>query len=297
MGVFSIDIAEVGNVETNEVVKNNRLYMLSIKEKVIKGISKEKLTNSVKVLSEEIGVRLTGSQKGIEAAYFIYNTLESYGYVVEMQGFPILSDTYSYNVIARKSEDLEKTQRIVIGAHYDSVKNSPGAMDNATGVSAVLEISRILHDYDTKCSLEFVLFGAEECFEGSCKMSLQGSQYYVSTYENKEFLYGMINLDMIGDNEAIQLRRDKKLSSDFTSYLVDASEYRNVTIRIKQSSDWSDHDSFEEDSIPAVFIYVPSESFNHTPQDTISNVSFDTIKEITELVAWSLINNYSCKDK
>jgi Zn-dependent M28 family amino/carboxypeptidase len=32
---------------------------------------------------------------------------------------------------------------ILIGAHYDSVRGSPGANDNASGVAALLELSRL----------------------------------------------------------------------------------------------------------------------------------------------------------
>jgi Zn-dependent M28 family amino/carboxypeptidase len=33
---------------------------------------------------------------------------------------------------------------IVVGAHYDSFGNAPGANDNGTGTAAVLELSRLL---------------------------------------------------------------------------------------------------------------------------------------------------------
>lgn len=62
----------------------------------------------------------------------------------------------------RNSSDKESI--LVIGAHYDTVPNSIGIEDNASGSTAVLELARLLQKY--KCSLNttiiFVLFDMEE---------------------------------------------------------------------------------------------------------------------------------------
>ena len=47
----------------------------------------------------------------------------------------------------------------------------PGANDNASGVSAILEIARILHKQKLYCSLQFVFFSGEE-------QGLLGSKHY-----------------------------------------------------------------------------------------------------------------------
>jgi len=70
---------------------------------------------------------------------------------------------------------------ILICAHYDTILNSnrkdsvsrsPGANDNASGVSAILEIARILYNQpQMKFGLQFVFFSGEE-------QDLLGSEHY-----------------------------------------------------------------------------------------------------------------------
>jgi Zn-dependent M28 family amino/carboxypeptidase len=56
-----------------------------------------------------------------------------------------------------QSEDL-----LVIGAHYDSARGSPGANDNGTGVVALIELARRLRDAKPKHTITFVFFVNEE---------------------------------------------------------------------------------------------------------------------------------------
>lgn len=65
---------------------------------------------------------------------------------------------------------------VVVGAHYDSVYDIPGANDNASGVAAVLELARLLAGVP---GLRFVLFPNEEQpFYNGPDM---GSAHYVRT--------------------------------------------------------------------------------------------------------------------
>lgn len=81
----------------------------------------------------------------------------------------------------------------IIGAHWDAVKESPGADDNASGVAGMLEVMRVLSKYKFHHSIYFVAFDMEE--EG-----LFGSKEFVKKLrENNLPMDGLyINLDMIG---------------------------------------------------------------------------------------------------
>ncbi|MFT7461176.1 MAG: Zn-dependent M28 family amino/carboxypeptidase, partial [Planctomycetota bacterium] len=85
----------------------------------------------------------------------------------------------------------------VVGAHYDTVLLSPGADDNASGVSALLEIARGLHGERLSKTVRFVAFANEEWpFFGREKM---GS--YVNAEHSRdrnERISGMISLEMLG---------------------------------------------------------------------------------------------------
>ncbi|KAI2811315.1 hypothetical protein BLOT_002489 [Blomia tropicalis] len=73
--------------------------------------------------------------------------------------------------------DTDRDSILVIGAHYDTVPNSVGIEDNASGSVAIMELARVLHEH--RCALNmtimFVLFDMEE--DG-----LYGSKTFVRDY-------------------------------------------------------------------------------------------------------------------
>jgi hypothetical protein len=97
----------------------------------------------------------------------------------------------SNNVVARLPGVTEST--IVLGAHYDSVAEGPGANDNASGTATVLELARVLPAMDLPFTIQIVLFGAEE-------IGLVGSRHYVGALgpQERERIAAMLNFDMVG---------------------------------------------------------------------------------------------------
>jgi hypothetical protein len=69
----------------------------------------------------------------------------------------------SVNVIARLGPNPPAPQ-VVIGAHMDAYRDSPGASDNASGIAALLALARIMKSSDRPegFGLTFVAFGGEE---------------------------------------------------------------------------------------------------------------------------------------
>lgn len=86
----------------------------------------------------------------------------------------------------------------LIGAHYDSPGNSPGANDNATGVAALIEIARALARHPPHiCRLHVVFFVNEEAPWG--KTERMGSLVHArSLVAVGERLDGMIALETLG---------------------------------------------------------------------------------------------------
>ncbi|HEX7064719.1 MAG TPA: M28 family peptidase [Bacillales bacterium] len=64
------------------------------------------------------------------------------------KGFPsvMFDKLEGTNVIGYK-RGLTGKSAIVVGAHYDSVRDSPGADDNGAGVAALLELAGILRPF------------------------------------------------------------------------------------------------------------------------------------------------------
>jgi len=115
------------------------------------------------------------------------------------------SVTIQYNVTATITGTKYPDEVILIGGHYDSFPGgktlgpAPGADDNGSGTSAVIEIARavIKNGYKPDYTLKFVCFGAEELMLSG----YSGSEYYAETAKKSGMKIPlMINLDMIATN-------------------------------------------------------------------------------------------------
>ena len=123
-------------------------------------VIKENLRKNLERLSVDIGERNYNLYDNLnEAADFIESEFNNYGYKVSSHEYKIKDKVYK-NLIATlngKSDEI-----IVIGAHYDTVENCPGADDNGTGVVSVLELARLLKDATPNKTVRFVAFTNEE---------------------------------------------------------------------------------------------------------------------------------------
>lgn len=99
------------------------------------------------------------------------------------------------NVIC--SFGTENKRRIIIGAHYDVCGLQEGADDNASGVTGLLELARMLKGQKLKFRVDLVAYSLEE--PPYFRSELMGSYIHAkSLKDNKTDVYGMIALEMIG---------------------------------------------------------------------------------------------------
>jgi len=124
------------------------------------------------------------------AADYIERSLTAAGWRVERQPFGT-GDRAGENLIATRSDTPPNRPKLLLAAHYDTVKDSPGADDNATAVATVLEAARLLNAEDTPYALELVLFDREEA-------GLEGSEAFVADPARLQGLQGAVVMDMIG---------------------------------------------------------------------------------------------------
>ena len=129
---------------------------------------------TVRKLADDIGIRERAMANERRAALFIARKFESYGYSVRLQKFSVDGGT-SRNVVARWPRSVEHP--LVIGGHIDSVHDSPGANDNASGVATILEAARLAAGKRQVKYIKWVAFGAEEY--GDSGTHHDGSQVYV----------------------------------------------------------------------------------------------------------------------
>ena len=117
---------------------------------------------------------------------YILQSLKAAGWTPQLQGFE-----RGVNILAEKAGTDPQAGTILLGGHYDTVKKSPGADDNATAVAAILETARLLAQLETPRSLQLALFDLEE-------LGLVGSQIFVGKLLQPQMLKGAVILDMIG---------------------------------------------------------------------------------------------------
>ena len=100
----------------------------------------------------------------------------------------IYNDEAHYNLVAGYL-GRNISRRIMVSAHYDT-KGGPGVNDNGTGVTACMEIARLLRGRPIQTGIEFIHFSAEE-------NNLIGSQHYVNNVlgRNDSSLVFLLNLD------------------------------------------------------------------------------------------------------
>ena len=101
---------------------------------------------------------------------------------------------HSYNIIASYKNYNPSHKDIIFTAHWDS-QNEPGADDNASGISVLLELSKYFSEFQTQIpyNLKFVATGAEE-------IGLKGSKAYVLSYGNDIAEKALLNfnIDAVG---------------------------------------------------------------------------------------------------
>jgi len=163
-----------------------------------KPVSREDLENYVRVLSEDIGERHTDKMESLKAAaYYIQSSLgeSNMGYRV---------NRYKYEAGENEVWNIEVTVPgtgkdggvVVIGAHYDTVAGSPGADDNASGVSALLCLANAFVGTENEMTLKFVAFVNEEM--PWSKTEQMGSLVYAKSLKARgDKVVGMISLDSL----------------------------------------------------------------------------------------------------
>lgn len=239
-------------------------------------------------LSVELGERVAGSDEEKAAAAYIKEEFERLGYTVSKQSFDTRNGE-SENVIAVKEGASDNADIVYLTAHYDSVPGSPGANDNGSGTSTMLELARVLKDVPSDKEIRFVAFGAEE-------IGLIGSRYYVGELSEDEVERSVanFNMDMVGTawERATQLYVnvvDGAPNQVWQSAEAAAEKLGNDDIFLYKRGA-SDHVPFYDAGIDSAnFIWrepgtAQLEPWYHTPEDTIDHISPERIQIVGDLI-------------
>ncbi len=249
------------------------------------------------------------------AKEFLFNELKKFADTVYYQNFnypgydgEILNCS---NIIA--SFNPENKIRILLCAHWDTRprseedknlanQNKPvlGANDGASGVAVLLSLAKILSEQKPDFGIDIILFDAEDYGKKNDLMNYSlGSKYFIQNkpdYINPQF--GIL-LDMVGDKEAVFKKEPN--SYQFAPDIVDfvwklASNLNFKTFSNEFSNPiYDDHIPLGEMGIKIINIIDadligadspnPRRNYWHTQNDTIENISKETLNEVGELLA------------
>ena len=123
-------------------------------------------TNAIKQhvykLAKDIGERNTSHPQALhQAEGYIKKTWQTMGYTVQSQTYEV-NGVHSANLEVTIPGSQKAEEIILVGAHYDSARGTPGANDNASGVAAILELSRLFIASSPQRTIRFVAFVNEE---------------------------------------------------------------------------------------------------------------------------------------
>ena len=162
------------------------------------------------------------------------------------------------NVCAWVKGTVKPDSVIVISAHYDHLGGMgkdtyfPGANDNASGTSLLLNLAKYYAANPQPYTLAFICFAGEEA-------GLKGSEYFVKNplipLKNIRFL---LNLDLEGTgDEGITVVNATEFPKEF-AFLNEANNAGNylTKINVRGKAANSDHYWFTEHGVPAFFMYT-----------------------------------------
>jgi len=223
-----------------------------------------------------------------------------------------------YKNVVVKFNGTKKCGTYVIGAHFDTEENLPGADDNSSGVAGLMELVRLFAQHPPKCKTELVFYNLEE--PPYFRSEYMGSYIHAkSLKDNNVMVELMISLEMIGyfsdetDSQSYPIPFMEFLYSnkgDFISIVGNMAQM-GVTRSLKKSMrnatalpvysinapsfiagiDFSDHLNYWHFGYPALMITDTAFNRNknyHTEEDTIEKLDFNRMAMVVDAVFYSI---------
>jgi Peptidase family M28 len=277
----------------------------------------------------------TNPTRGIGAARkWIYDQFRSYSPRLEVsydehrlkkdesRGSRVLSDVDLYNVVAVLPGSSSSEQRIIVSGHYDSLVieraanapppqpgdplpkrdpelPAPGVTDDGSGTACVLELARVMSQYQFEKTLVFIAFAGEE--EG-----LLGSTLYAEkAHKDNQKIEAVLNNDIIGsilsgnggmDNLRLNVFSEEPSDSgsrELARYIRDMGDRYLPSMRVElifradRFGRGGDHTPFNQEGFAAVRFSSPMEDYahQHSVTDTFANTSSPYVAQVARVNA------------
>ncbi len=213
---------------------------------------------------------------------------------VRFQSFTLPGSSFQRNILCGPAQFTRPL--LLICAHYDSTSENPrttapGADDNASGISALLELARLLHGVPLRRDILFAAFGGEEqglFGSAGCAEAAAAGSWPVEL---------VINMDMVafqnGPTRRIVVEYDQgnrnpqndavakafgllmaQAAADYTSLVVEHTDIWN-----------SDYMPFEAKGFACIGAFEGGENpFYHKTIDEIAHIDFSYLSEVVKMV-------------
>ncbi|WP_082384214.1 M28 family peptidase [Chryseobacterium sp. ERMR1:04] len=250
-------------------------------------------------------------------AEYIHQNFNKYSDNTSFQEYQVGEETYK-NVIC--SFGTENKKRIIIGAHYDVCGDQQGADDNATGVTALLELARMLKGQKLNYRIDLVAYTLEE--PPYFRTENMGSYVHAKYLKDNNIeVYGMASVEMIGyfkdednsqdyplgilswyyGNRGDYITLAKKFGggefvNNFSDHFVEANQVKTETFSAPQfikGTDYSDHLNYWKFGYSAMMITDTSFFRNknyHQPTDTLETLDLKRMTKVIDGIFLSLIH-------
>ena len=213
------------------------------------------------------------------------------------------------NTIGYLKSGKEKAKTVIIGAHLDHLGTStrfsrsknkedlsfhPGADDNISGISALLEIAQKL-SFLVKRGLISLNFDIIFCAWSGEEIGLLGSSSFVDKWKEKRGdtsdIIAYLNMDMIGryvDNLTIH---GIGSAEEWSSLIQQANIPIKLSLNLQKDSYIpTDTTSFVSNKIPIISGFTGLHNDYHSTSDTPEKINYNALKSTAELFTNIILN-------
>ncbi len=249
-------------------------------------------------LVEDYTPRDAGTIRGRIAANYLLDAASATGADVRRDIFKAKTprgEKEFTNLYAEFSTGEPDARWVILLSHYDTKSGiaCPGANDGASTSGLLVGLANALGNWKKpKGNLLLVWTDGEECMESyGPNDGLWGARRAVEYIESKaRKVQAVICLDMLGDKD-LGVTIPSNGSSALSKIAIHAARRAGYPNLVKQMSESvkDDHVPFLEKGYKAItlidFNYGPDNAYWHTSQDTLSNISHESLLKSGRLVA------------
>jgi aminopeptidase YwaD len=257
--------------------------------------------------------RPPGSRQHRRALGHIEASLRGAGWRVRRE--PFAEVLAGVNLVAERDRSpADRSPLFIVGAHYDSRPETPGADDNASAVAALLQLASLLRDEAERSAVHLQLVAYDEEERGTL-----GSSHHADEIRRRELPFaGMVSLEMLGYRDpapgsqnvparleglypstgdfigVIGNERSRALLDRFSSAMREIASLRVESLVLPGNGEslpparLSDHAPFWDRGFPALMITDTSFFRNphyHQPSDTPETLDYEFLALVTDGVA------------